>query len=438
MELYEGVKISIGPPIEDGFYYDFEFPDGAAVSEADFPRDRRAHARARQGRRAVRARGRVRRAGARALRRRAPGLQGRADRRPRHGRRAEPASRAAADGLALHQRSLHRPLPRAARAEHQDDRRLQAELARRRLLARRLDEDDAHAHLRHRLLLARPSSRSTSSASSRPRRATTASSGASSGCSRSPRSRPEPPSGCPPAPACSTRSSASRARWAPSAATARSRRRRSSTPSCGRPPVTGASTARTCSRCRSRSARWRVKPMNCPGALPAVRHSAATPTATCRSATPSPASLHRNEASGVLHGLLARAPLRPGRRAHLLHRGAGRRTRSRLPARWPSTPTSCSTSTSRLELSTRPEQRVGTDEMWDRAEDKLDARARRARPRLRAEPRRRRLLRPEDRHAHDRLARALLAARHGAARLLDARALRAQLHRRRQRRSTAR
>jgi len=38
MELYEGVKISIGPPIEDGFYYDFEFPEGAAVSEADFPK----------------------------------------------------------------------------------------------------------------------------------------------------------------------------------------------------------------------------------------------------------------------------------------------------------------------------------------------------------------------------------------------------------------
>ena len=32
-----GVKISIGPPIEDGFYYDFEFPDGTAISEADFP-----------------------------------------------------------------------------------------------------------------------------------------------------------------------------------------------------------------------------------------------------------------------------------------------------------------------------------------------------------------------------------------------------------------
>jgi threonyl-tRNA synthetase len=37
MELYPGVKISIGPAIEQGFYYDFEFPDGVSVSEADFP-----------------------------------------------------------------------------------------------------------------------------------------------------------------------------------------------------------------------------------------------------------------------------------------------------------------------------------------------------------------------------------------------------------------
>jgi threonyl-tRNA synthetase len=36
-ELYPGVKISIGPPIDQGFYYDFEFPDGVALSEADFP-----------------------------------------------------------------------------------------------------------------------------------------------------------------------------------------------------------------------------------------------------------------------------------------------------------------------------------------------------------------------------------------------------------------
>jgi len=36
MELWPGVKISIGPPIEQGFYYDFEFPDGTTVSEAEF------------------------------------------------------------------------------------------------------------------------------------------------------------------------------------------------------------------------------------------------------------------------------------------------------------------------------------------------------------------------------------------------------------------
>jgi threonyl-tRNA synthetase len=38
MELYPGVKISIGPPIENGFYYDFEFPPGVTVSDADFER----------------------------------------------------------------------------------------------------------------------------------------------------------------------------------------------------------------------------------------------------------------------------------------------------------------------------------------------------------------------------------------------------------------
>src|SRR6476659_1542912 len=38
MELYPGVKISIGPPIEDGFYYAFEFPEGTSISEDDFAR----------------------------------------------------------------------------------------------------------------------------------------------------------------------------------------------------------------------------------------------------------------------------------------------------------------------------------------------------------------------------------------------------------------
>ena len=38
LELYPGVKISIGPAIENGFYYDFDFPDGVVVNDEDFPR----------------------------------------------------------------------------------------------------------------------------------------------------------------------------------------------------------------------------------------------------------------------------------------------------------------------------------------------------------------------------------------------------------------
>jgi threonyl-tRNA synthetase len=37
-QLYPGVKISIGPPIADGFYYDFDFPDGVKVGEEDLER----------------------------------------------------------------------------------------------------------------------------------------------------------------------------------------------------------------------------------------------------------------------------------------------------------------------------------------------------------------------------------------------------------------
>ena len=38
VELYPGTKVSIGPPVEGGFYYDFEFPEGVKVSDADFGR----------------------------------------------------------------------------------------------------------------------------------------------------------------------------------------------------------------------------------------------------------------------------------------------------------------------------------------------------------------------------------------------------------------
>jgi threonyl-tRNA synthetase len=38
LELYHGVKISIGPAIENGFYYDFQFPTGVTVNDGDFER----------------------------------------------------------------------------------------------------------------------------------------------------------------------------------------------------------------------------------------------------------------------------------------------------------------------------------------------------------------------------------------------------------------
>src|SRR5436189_1420317 len=38
VELWPGTKVSIGPPIADGFYYDFDFADGFRPSEDDLER----------------------------------------------------------------------------------------------------------------------------------------------------------------------------------------------------------------------------------------------------------------------------------------------------------------------------------------------------------------------------------------------------------------
>ena len=38
LELWPGTKVSIGPPIENGFYYDFEFPDDVKLTDADLER----------------------------------------------------------------------------------------------------------------------------------------------------------------------------------------------------------------------------------------------------------------------------------------------------------------------------------------------------------------------------------------------------------------
>src|SRR5690242_15042745 len=38
VDLYPGTKVTIGPPIETGFYYDFEFPPDTRITEDDLPK----------------------------------------------------------------------------------------------------------------------------------------------------------------------------------------------------------------------------------------------------------------------------------------------------------------------------------------------------------------------------------------------------------------
>ena len=38
VDLYPGTKVTIGPPIESGFYYDFEFPPDTRITEEDLPK----------------------------------------------------------------------------------------------------------------------------------------------------------------------------------------------------------------------------------------------------------------------------------------------------------------------------------------------------------------------------------------------------------------
>ncbi len=94
-----------------------------------------------------------------------------------------------------------------------------------------------------------------------------------------------------------------------------------------------------------------VKPMNCPGHCHLF---AQTPPLLPRPAR----ALLRAWPAAPQRGLrrparaVARAPLRAGRRAHLLHRGAGPGRGHEPPWRWPSRPTRCSTS--RCASSSRP------------------------------------------------------------------------------------
>ena len=156
--LYPGVKIAIGPPIENGFYYDFEFPE--PVHESDLERIEAEIGKRAGGRAGVVARGDLARRREGALRGGGRAVQGRA-RRHRRGRHH-----------AVHAGRLHRPLPRPAPAGLEADQGGQAHRPRGRVLARRRAQHAADPDLRHRVLRPgrprRPPRRARGGAGARP------------------------------------------------------------------------------------------------------------------------------------------------------------------------------------------------------------------------------------------------------------------------------
>jgi threonyl-tRNA synthetase len=112
-----------------------------------------------------------------------------------------------------------------------------------------------------------------------------------------------------------------------------------------------------------------VKPMNCPGHC----HLFGTRRHSYRDLPvrySEPGLLHRNEASGVLHGLLrVRHFAQDDGHIFCTEEQVEAEVRGCLEMAFATY--ELFDLDMRLELSTRPEQRIGTDEMWDRAESTL-------------------------------------------------------------------
>ncbi len=178
-----------------------------------------------------------------------------------------------------------------------------------------------------------------------------------------------------------------------------------------------------------------LKPMNCPGHcqlyllqphsyrdLP-VRYS-------------EPGLLHRNEPSGTLHGLL-RVRHFAQDDGHIFCTEDQIQDEVAGVLQFAFDTYRLFGLDVKLELSTRPENRIGSDELWDHSEQALTSALAGSWPSIQRQRGRRRLLRPEDRHAHDRLARSLMAARHLPARLQLPGSFPPRVYGRRQRRAPA-
>ena len=310
--------------------------------------------------------------GARALPRRGPGLQGRAHRGPRSATRASRPSPSTP--------TARSPTSAAARTRRPPSASRRSSCSR---SPARTGAATPAARCSRASTAPRSSPRrtspSTSSASSRPARATTASSAASWGCSRSrevvARARR---SGCPPGTTIFNELVAlSRARWGPSAATPRSRRRSSTTSTLWKTSGHWGKYRENMFVTESEDRRDGAQADELPGPRAPVQPAAAGPTATCRCATPSRACCTATSRAGTLHGLLrVRHFAQDDAHIFCTEEQIPRRGRA-LPGLRASRPIELFGFEPQLELSTRPEQRIGTDEMWDRAEAALAGRARR-------------------------------------------------------------
>ena len=200
LDLYPGVKVSIGPAIDDGFYYDFEFPPGVTVSDADFERiEARMQEHIDADEPFVRDEVPVAEALER-FRSERPGLQGRVDRGPDPTTSASRPCRCTPTATSPTCAAGRTPRPRSG-SRRSSCSRSQAPTG-----AGTRTGRSSRACMGPRSSRARTST-STSSGSSARAPTTTAGSVRSSGCSRSQTSRPGPPSGCRPEPRSSTRSS---------------------------------------------------------------------------------------------------------------------------------------------------------------------------------------------------------------------------------------
>ena len=157
-DLFPGTLLGIGPPIEDGFYYDF-LPERPFTPEDLAAIEKKMAEIIKAGQRFDRRRHRRRR---RAHRARAREVQARADRaevhRERRGGdrgRCRRADHVRQPRREVRRPRLDRPVPRPAPAHHPTHPGVQADAQRGRLLARQREEPAAAAHLRHRLGLAR-------------------------------------------------------------------------------------------------------------------------------------------------------------------------------------------------------------------------------------------------------------------------------------------